>query len=301
MCVCKILYWAVSTAGMDYTSLITTLTFDNSNELQEVLIEILDDTICEGHESFSVFLSTSSDGCSISEPQLYVIIWDDEVHFGDDPHFSIALPGGKLLCYTVQGEHGFSFNLINNKNLVMNSKFVPDARRSEVTWLGSMGIIVKDSKYKGVNSTSLRFDSSDKSIHIGDKVTLKAKNIEKLTFADGKLTISEAPPATGFRYPSVMVDLRDVEISFTIKFTNQHLDMYWHSTGKKITDSHGLIGKLAKQKALYITAQCHSHSCVTIMSSWQNCICMDLFVSDPINEINLSYFLCICDDLNTLS
>ena len=50
------------------------------------------------------------------------------MNFGDDPHFIIALPGGKLLCYTVQGEHGFSFNLINNEMIVMhmNSKFVPD-------------------------------------------------------------------------------------------------------------------------------------------------------------------------------
>ncbi len=51
-----------------------------------------------------------------------------QMNFGDDPLFSIALPGGKLLCYTVQGEHGFSFNLINNEMIVMhmNSKFVPD-------------------------------------------------------------------------------------------------------------------------------------------------------------------------------
>ena len=231
------------TAGMDYTAIDTILTFDNSNELQMAHIEILDDTICEGHESFTVSLNTMSDGCQINDSLLTVWIWDDEVHFGDDPHFSIALPGGKLLCYTVQGEHGFSFNLINNKRIIMNSKFVPDARRSEVTWLGSMGIIVQDSKYKSSNSTKLRFEALEKNIYIGDKISLQAKHIEKLTFSKGKLTISEAPPTSGFHYPSVLVDLKDVEISFTIKFTNQHLDMYWHSTGKKVTDSHGLIGK----------------------------------------------------------
>ncbi len=234
----------VYAAGMDYENTATTLTFDDSNELQMFHVDILDDTICEGHESFYVFLSSDSDGCNVTEERLTVWIWDDEVHFGDDPHFSIALPGGNLLCYTVQGEHGFSFNLITNELITMNAKFVPDARRSEVTWLGSMGIIVQDSQYKSSNNTKLRFESSDKSVHIDDKVVLEAKNIERLTFSNGKLTISEAPPATSFRYPSVMVDLQDAEISFTIKFTNQHLDMYWHSTGKKITDSHGLIGKL---------------------------------------------------------
>lgn len=224
--------------------MLTTLTFDNANDFQSVHIEILGDNICEGHESFSVFLNSLSDGCAVNSSELIVWIWDDEVHFGDDPHFSIALPGGKLLCYTVQGEHGFSFNLISNERIIMNSKFVPDARRSEVTWLGSMGIIVRDSKYGGSNDTELRFEALEKSIYIGDKIVLQAKNVERLTFSNGKLTISEAPPSVGFRYPSVLVDLQDVEISFTIKFTNQHLDMYWHSTGKKISDSHGLIGKL---------------------------------------------------------
>ena len=233
----------LSSAKWDFTSLTTLLTFDSSTNRQEIHIEILNDGICEGHEYFTVALNSLSEGCELSDSLLTVWIWDDEVHFGDDPHFSIALPGGKLLCYTVQGEHGFSFNLINNEMMVMNSKFVPDARRPEVTWLGSMGIVVQDSKYKGSNSTKLRFEALEKNIYIGDKIVLQAKNIERLTFSNGKLTISEAPRAKGFRYPSVMVDLQDVEISFTIKFTNQHLDMYWHSTGEKITNSHGLIGK----------------------------------------------------------
>ena len=235
---------------MDYIGKSTTLTFDNTTNLQMVHIEILDDTIREGHESFTVSLNTMSDGCQINESILTVWIWDDEVHFGDDPHFSIALPGGKLLCYTVQGEHRFSFNLISNEKIIMNSKFVPDARRSEVTWLGSMGIIVQDSKYKRSNSTKLRFEALEKKIYIGDKIVLVAKNVEKLTFSNGKLTISEPRPTDGFHYPSVLVDLQDVGISFTIKFTNQHLDMYWHSTGKKITDSHGLIGKCPRVLSL---------------------------------------------------
>jgi len=230
---------------MDYVQTSSVLVFDEATQMQMFHVEILDDTLCEGHELFNVMLSTDGEGCEIASGQelLEIWIWDDEVHFGDDPHFSIALPGGKLLCYTVQGEHGFSFNLINNERIVMNSKFVPDARRSEVTWLGSMGIIVTDSQFKGSNTTKLRFEVDSKTIHIGEKIELQAKNIDKLTFSNGKLSISEAPPAKEFRYPSVLVDLKDVEISFTIKYTNQHLDMYWHSTGKKITNSHGLIGE----------------------------------------------------------
>ena len=161
---------------------------------------------------------------------------------GDDPHFSIALPGGKLLCYTVQGEHGFTFNLISNERIHMNARFVPDSHREEVTWLGSMGIIVHNSDYKKSNGTALRFDAKTNRIHIRDKIALEARNIERLTFSNGKLTISEAPPVEGFKYPEVRVDLQDAGLSFTVKFMNEHLDLFWHSTGQVIKDSHGIIG-----------------------------------------------------------
>ena len=222
-----------------------TLTFDSDTIFLQLGLEINDDGICEGNEQFQVMLTTSSPGCAIANDSssVTVIIEDDEIGGGgDDPHFSIVLPSGKLLCYTVQGEHGFSFNLISNKKMTMNARFVPDSRRSEVTWMGSMGIIVQDNIYKQSNATALRFEALEKAIYIGDKVRLEAKSLEKLIFKNGKLTISEAPPTDHFRYPSIYVDLQDVEITFTMKFMNEHLDIFWHRTGGKLPDSHGIIG-----------------------------------------------------------
>jgi len=175
-----------------------------------------------------------------------VIDYDDSVtvapdSVGDDPHFSIALPSGKFLCYTVQGEHGFVFNLITNKKVQMNAMFVPDSRREEVTWIGSVGIVVQNSHYKQSKATYLRFETKGKKIYIGDKVVLEAKNIEKLIFVEGKLTISEAPSFEGFKSPSVVVDLQDVGINFTIKFMGEHLDLFWHNTGIHTEDSHGRL------------------------------------------------------------
>ena len=90
----------------------------------------------------------------------------------------------------------------------------------------------------------LRFETKGKKIYVGDKVTLEAKNIEKLNFNKGKLTISEATPFEGFQYPSLLVDLQDVGLNFTVNFMNEHLDLFWHSTGKNTKDSHGIIGEL---------------------------------------------------------
>ena len=163
---------------------------------------------------------------------------------GDDPHFSIMLPTGQLLCFTVQGEHNFAFNLISNEKVHMNAMFLPDSRRSEVTWMGSIGITVMNSGYKNFksNTTSLRFVAKENMVYIGDKVVLLARNIEKLTFTNGKMNISEAPPVEGFKYPEVLVDLQDVSLSFSIKFMNEHLDIFWRSTGVQTVNSHGLIG-----------------------------------------------------------
>ena len=162
---------------------------------------------------------------------------------GDDPHFAVTLATGHTLCYTVQGEHGFAFNLISNEKLYMNAMFVPDALRDEVTWLGTMGIVVKNNGYKRSNMTKLRFVSIVNEIYIDDQMVLKARNIEKITIQNGKVMISEAPPMESYKQPFVRVDLNDVELSFSIKFMTEHLDLFWHSTGQKTADSHGLIGK----------------------------------------------------------
>lgn len=161
---------------------------------------------------------------------------------GDDPHFSIMLPNGKLLCYTVQGEHGFAFNLISNNKIQMNARFVPDSRREEVTWMGSMGIVVPNKNGKG-NGTKLRFEAQDNMMFINDKVILKAKNIEKVSLKGGKLRMSEAPQRQGYTHPEVLVDLEDVGLSFSVRFMSEHLDLMWRSTGVQMPQSHGLVGE----------------------------------------------------------
>ena len=178
---------------------------------------------------------------------------------GDDPHFSILLPSGKLLCYTVQGEHGFAFNLIASKKVYMNAMFVPDSRRTEVTWLGSIGVVVPNSHYRGSNMTRLKFDVDTKEVHIREKVTLKAKSIATLTFRNGKLTISEAPLKIKFEYPAVKVNLEDAELSFTIKFTGNHLDMFWHHVGERMESFHGIIGKVFVYKFQSIQLKLNSN------------------------------------------
>ena len=161
--------------------------------------------------------------------------------FGGDPHFSIKLPSGEFLCFSVQGEHGFVFNLISNPQLQMNALFVPDALRSEVTWFGSIGVVIKN-VFKKSNSTELRFVANEKMVYIGDGIKLNAKNVEKLTFSRGKLTISEAKREKQRSRPEIQVHLEDHGLDFIVHFTKDHLDMVWNNIAKQPEDSHGIIG-----------------------------------------------------------
>ena len=163
-----------------------------------------------------------------------------DVSLGDDPHFSVVLPSKKLLCFSVQGEHGFNYNLISNKYLVMNAKFVPDSRREEVTWIGSLGLVIHGSTFGEDNKTSIQLTSRPPLISINNNVKLHPRDIELITVIDGKMRVTEAQFTMGFKYPSVKFTVAG--ISFSAVFKREHLDLFWHSTQQQTENSHGIIG-----------------------------------------------------------
>lgn len=159
---------------------------------------------------------------------------------GDDPHFSVVLPSKKLLCFSVQGDHGHNYNLISNKHLVMNAKFVPDSRRNEVTWIGALGLVIRGTSYRQGNDTSILLESKPPSISINHHVKLDPRDLELITVTNGKLRITNSKFSEGFKYPSVMFNVAG--ISFSAVFKSEHLDLFWHNTYQQTEDSHGLIG-----------------------------------------------------------
>ena len=163
---------------------------------------------------------------------------------GGDPHFSIKLMSGKNLCFSVQGEHGFVFNLMSNPLLQMNALFVPDAVRSEVTWLGSLGIMIKNNLFKNSNITKMRFVADEKMVYVGDVIKLNARSVEKLTFSKGKLTISEVKKGREVSRPEITVNLEDLGLNFIVRYTKNHLDMIWNNIIEQPKESHGIIGNL---------------------------------------------------------
>lgn len=123
----------------------------------------------------------------------------------------------------------------------MNARFIPDPKREEVTWIGSLGIVVTSSTK--MNATRIRFEAEDKMIYIGEKLSLHVKKIDRLTFTNGKLTISEALRDKKEKRFRVHVELVDIGLSFRVDFVKGHLDMTWNKVGKQPANSHGIIGE----------------------------------------------------------
>ena len=63
----------------------------------------------------------------------------------NDPHFYLPLVNGDHLCFSVQGEPNFAFNLINSKYIQLNAQFVLPAEDESntianvSTFLGDLG------------------------------------------------------------------------------------------------------------------------------------------------------------------
>ena len=73
-----------------------------------------------------------------------------------DPHFSVPLLSKEVLCYSIQGYSGLAFNLIHNRDFVINALFVDtEEDTSEATWIGKLAVVPLTKN----NSDAVVFDS----------------------------------------------------------------------------------------------------------------------------------------------
>ncbi len=178
---------------------------------------------------------------------------------GGDPHFSVVLPSGDMLCYSIQGKQNEMFSLISNKWLHMNAQFVPDKRRPEVTWLGTIGIVAaqygQENKYS--NTVHLVFHGMNKTVYIehgnAEPRMINAADVVEITVRKRDLSIrykeKNKKKLRGEKHVkyNIQVELIDIGLAFNIRFVKNRLDLFWHNTSNNsvisLNKSHGLIGQ----------------------------------------------------------
>ena len=146
----------------------------------------------------------------------------------------------KTLCYSIQGYPGLVFNLISNKNFVINAEFInSDGDSNEVTWIGRLSVISRSKN----NSNTVVFSSVDQDITIVKKASFKAKVISQIIFTRNqsiKITQHVVIPSGN---PIVHVIFDDPQAKFDITFYYNHLNVDWKMQYDEFSDMQGLMGK----------------------------------------------------------
>ena len=115
-----------------------------------------------------------------------------------DPHFIVPLLNGQDMCYSLQGEPYFAFNLISDPIISINSYFIPPEEGKNLsefaTFLGDIGILVQPEECRDScdpdDITKIAISAADSSIIIkGSKTELKDRNVQVLV-ANGTAIIT---------------------------------------------------------------------------------------------------------------
>ena len=95
---------------------------------------------------------------------------------GNDPHFFLPLANGDYMCFSIQGEPNFAFNMIKDKYIQLNAQFVlPEKEANHTianvsTFLGDLGLLVMDPDTG--NTTSIKIIAKEHSIQVGNSMTI---------------------------------------------------------------------------------------------------------------------------------
>ena len=170
---------------------------------------------------------------------------------GSDPHFSVRLSSGHMLCFSVKGEAGSNFNLISTEELEINAQFITLSNRPGKTWLGTIGVAFA--------KRELVFNSSSRNLQIDNKIALEVTRVEKVRITARKFYLTMTDNLLN---KEIEVDIEEpgVNVKFSVVFVKrEHLDLLWLSGTVDMESIHGLLGqflrpgvKLDEDKALII-------------------------------------------------
>ena len=159
-----------------------------------------------------------------------------------DPHFVVPLLSKKTLCYSIQGYPDFVFNLIHNKNFVVNAQFIDSVDSpAEATWIGQLAVILQNNN----KSVAVIFNAVDQDVTIVNIGIFKAENVKQIIFtSNGSVKyIRRVVMPSG--NPTVHVVFEEPRANFDVIFYahHDHLNVNWKMHYDEFPNMHGLMGK----------------------------------------------------------
>ena len=148
----------------------------------------------------------------------------------------------EVLCYSIQGYPGLAFNLIYNKNFIINAQFVDSkGDNTEATWIGKLAVIPQNS----TSSNPVIFDSVNHQVIVVGQGSLSASMIKEIIFNEnGMVKFTQAVEKQSGN-PTVHV-MYSKQADFNVTFHTNHLNVNWNFqyNAYELPAMHGIIGKL---------------------------------------------------------
>jgi len=170
-----------------------------------------------------------------------------DVTVGCDPHFFLPLANGDHLCFSVQGEPDFAFNLISDKYIKLNGQFVlPSEEESRKihnvsTFLGDLALVIINQEKN--SSTIIKVSALDHSVLVGDSLTIvKDKSVTVNVFKKVTTIIDAHVQTNRLKDESAWLYINTDGFGIKIRFYKKHLDMFLTETDGLTRHTHGLIG-----------------------------------------------------------
>ena len=153
----------------------------------------------------------------------------------------VPLASNEVLCYSIQGYPGLSFNLISNKNFIINAHFVDSmGDKTEATWIGKLAVIPQN----GNKSDAVIFDSVNQEVIMVGHGSFRASVIKQIIFNEnGKVTVRFTKGLTKQSgNPTVHVVYSKPRADFDVTFHENHLNVDWNFQIDSLFEMHGLMG-----------------------------------------------------------
>ena len=159
-----------------------------------------------------------------------------------DPHFIVPLLSKEVLCYSIQGYPGLAFNLIYNKNFIINAQFVDSiGDATEATWIGKLAVIPQNA----TSSNAVIFDSVNHQVIVVGQGSLSASMIKEIIFNENGMVKFTQAAEKQLGNPIVHVTYSEPQADFDVTFHTNHLNINWNfpSSTYELPTMHGIIGK----------------------------------------------------------
>ena len=152
------------------------------------------------------------------------------------------------MCFSIQGEPNFAFNLIRDKFIQLNAQFVLPAEEEShtignvSTFLGDLGLAIKNQETGDV--TVIKVSASDHSVLVDHSLTVVEDKPVRVDVFNREVTIKVDTCVQTNRLmdESAWLHINTDGFGIKVRFYKKHLDMFLTKTDGLTKDAHGLIG-----------------------------------------------------------